>query len=88
MAAATVTRTETHSMGDLTMLIVVMSSVADTNTHDTGISDGSVVAWWAQAEENETAGEEGVNVSESAGIFTFGLKTTGAVKLFILRTGA
>lgn len=87
MAAATVTRTEQHSMGDLKLYVVTFSSIADTNTYASGISD-RVVAWWGQLEANEsTAGDEGVNVSESSGTFSFFLKTTGAGKLFIVAIG-
>lgn len=86
MAEATRTRTEQHSMGDLTLYVATFSSIADTNTYASGLG-GNVVAWWAQLEANEsTQGDEGVNVANSSGTFTFYLKTTGAGKLFILAT--
>jgi len=82
MAAATVSRTDRESVGSLTLHIVTFSSVADTNTYASGLAN--VVSFWASGTADETAGEEGVNVSESSGTFTFGLKTTGIVRLFIL----
>ena len=82
MAEATLTRTEVHSAGDLTLHIFTFSSIADTNTHTTGLTN--IVAWHAQLEANEgTAGDEGVNVAESSAQFTFFLKTSGAGKLFV-----
>ncbi len=86
MAAATVSRTERHSQGDLTLFVVTFSSIADTNTYASGLG-ANVVAWWGNLETNEgTAGLEGVNIAESSGDFTFYLKTTGAGKLFIMAT--
>lgn len=86
MAAATEASTVVHSSGDLTLRIIELSSVADTNTHASGISN--VVGFWANGKASETAGEEGVNVTEASGTFTFGLKTTGAVTLFVLSLDA
>lgn len=87
MAAATVSRTERHSCGDLTLLIVTFSSLADTNTYASGLGT-NVVSYWANGEINEgTAGDEGINVANSSGTFTFYLKTTNtAAKLHILAT--
>jgi hypothetical protein len=82
MAAATLGSTTKENVGSLTLHIIELSSVADTNTHATGLPN--VVAFWAQGQASETAGEEGVNVTNSSGTFTFGLKTTGAVTLFVL----
>ena len=86
MADATESSTVTHSMGDLTFRIIELSTVADTNTHDSGISN--VVGFWANGQASETAGQEGINVTESSGTFTFGLKTTGAVTLYVLSLDA
>ena len=86
MAAGTVSRTERHSAGDLTLYVVTFSSLADTNTYASGLG-GNVVGYWCNSGYNETAGEEGVNVSNSSGTFTFGLKTTSTdAKLYILAT--
>lgn len=75
-----------ENVGSLNLLIVKSSSVADGDTYASGIS-GQIVGFWANGEANETAGEEGINVSESSGTFTFGLKTTGAVTLYVLFRG-
>ena len=87
MAAATVSRVERHSQGDLTLFVVTFSSLADTNTYASGLGS-NVVGYWANAETNETtAGDEGINVANSNGTFTFYGKTTAsAAKLFILAT--
>ena len=72
------------SVGDLTMHIVRSTSVADGDTYASGLGS-AVVAYWANGETDEgTAGDEGINVANSSGTFTFYLKTTGAVNLFIL----
>ena len=87
MAAATVSRTEQHSCGDLKLYVITFSSLADTNTYASGLGS-NVVAYWANGEYDETAGEEGINVANSSGTFTFGLKTTNtAAKLMILAIG-
>lgn len=87
MAAATVSTTKRHSVGDLTLFIVTFSSVADTNTYASGLGS-RVVGYWANSVMNEgTQGDEGVNVAESSGTFTFYLKTTStSLKLYILAT--
>ena len=82
MAAITTSRTERHSAGDLTLFVFTFSSIADADTFASGLPN--VVAWWGNQEVNEgTAGEEGVNISEASGTFTFFLKTAGAGKLFV-----
>lgn len=81
MAAAVLDTVNRHSAGDMTLHIFKFSSVADTNDHVSGLPN--VLGFWANAEANETAGEEGVNVSESGGTFTFGLKSTGVVTLYV-----
>ena len=84
MAAGTVSRTEVENCGSLTLHIVTFSSLADTNTYASGLPN--VVGYWANSGKDEgTVGDEGINVSESSGTFTFNLKTTSTdAKLFIL----
>jgi hypothetical protein len=87
MAAATVSRTEQHSCGDLKLYVVTFSSLADTNTYASGLGS-NVVGYWANCEYAESSGSDGVNVANSSGTFTFSLSTTNtAAKLFILATG-
>jgi len=89
MAAATLSRTEEHSCGDLKLYVFTFSSVADTNTFASGLGS-KVVGYWANSETNEsTAGDEGFNVANSSGTFTFYGKTTatGGFKLFVLAQG-
>ena len=71
-----------ESLGSLTLHIAKSTSVADGDTYASGLPN--VVGFWANGEADETAGDEGINVSESAGTFTFGLKTTAAVTLYAL----
>ena len=73
-----------ENAGSLTLHIYNFSSVVDADTYDTGLGT-NVVGFWANGQTNEgTAGQEGVAVSNSSGTVTFGLKTTGAVNLFVL----
>lgn len=72
-----------ESLGSLTLYIVRSSSVADGDTYASGLGS-NVVGYWANGEASETAGDEGINMTESSGTFTFNLKTTGAVNLYIL----
>ena len=87
MAAATVSRTERHSFGNLTNYVITFSSVADGDTYASGLG-GNVVGYWANSGTVEnTSAQSGVNISESSGTFTFQLKTTSTtLKLFILAT--
>ncbi len=87
MAAATVSTTTLparHSVGDMTMLMVTFSSVADANTYASGLPN--VLGFWANdATDPATTSDVGVNVSESSGTFTFNLKTTSTdLVLYIL----
>lgn len=85
---ATLSRTETHSTGDLVLYIFTLTSVADTETFDSGLGN-RVVSQWANSIVNEgSQGDEGVNVAESSGTFTFYLNTTGTLKLHVFATGA
>lgn len=87
MAAATLSTTERHNAGSLTLYVFTFSSVADTNTYASGLGS-NVVGYWANAETNEaTAGDEGFNVANSSGTFTFYGKTTAtSFKLYVLAT--
>ena len=79
---ATLSSTLRESTGSLTLFIFTLTSVADADTYASGLT--AVVGYWANSEASETAGEEGVNVTESSGTFTLNLKTTGTVKLYVL----
>lgn len=79
---ATLSSTRRESMGSLTLHIFKLTSVADTNTFASGLPN--VSGFWANGEASETAGDEGINMTESSGTFTFNLKTTGAVTLYVL----
>jgi hypothetical protein len=82
--AVTLASTYRESAGSTTFYIFNFSSVVDADTWDSGLGT-SVVGYWANGQTNEaTAGQEGIAVSNSSGTFTFGLKTTGAVNLFVL----
>lgn len=85
MAAQTApTNTLRESLGSLILLIYPFTSVATTDTFASGLST-SVVGFWANATTDEgTDGDEGVNVSNSSGTFTFALKTAGPVTLYVL----
>ena len=73
-----------ENAGSLTLHIVQSASVADADTYASGLG-ANVVGFWANSEVNEgTQGDEGVNVANSSGTFTFYLQTTGAVTLYIL----
>jgi hypothetical protein len=84
MADATVSSVNRHSVGDMTMHIVDFSSIADTNTYASGLPN--VLGHWANDATNVvTLGDEGINVAESSGTFTFYVKTTTTdAKLYIL----
>ena len=72
-----------ESCGSLT-LHIVKSTADDGDTFASGLGS-NVVGYWANSETNETAGEEGVNVTNSSGTFTLGLKTAAStVTLYIL----
>ncbi len=73
------------NLGAETLYIVRATSVADGDTYASGLGS-NVRGYWANAEADETAGDEGVNVSNSSGTFTIGSKTTGTVTLYILAT--
>ena len=80
---ATLSTTIRESVGSLTLLIYTLTSVADADTFNSGLG-ANVVGYWANGEAGETAGDEGVNVTNSSGTFTLNLKTTGTVDLFVL----
>jgi len=83
---ATLSTTKRESLGSLTLLIFTLTTVADTETFASGLGS-NVIGYWANAITNEsTAGDEGVNVANSSGTFTFYLKTTGTVILYVLAT--
>lgn len=84
MAAATVSTVIQENVGSLTLHIVTFSSLADTNTYASGIP--GVVGYWCNAGTDEgTAGDQGINVAESSGTFTFSLDTTATdAKLYVL----
>jgi len=83
---ATLSTTKRESLGSLTLLIFTLTTVADTETFASGLGS-NVIGYWANAITNEsTAGEEDVNVANSSGTFTFYLKTTGTVILYVLAT--
>jgi len=80
---ATLNTTQRESVGSLTLYIFNLTSVADAETFASGLPN--VFGFWVNSTVNEsTQGEEGVNVSESSGTFTFFLKTTGTVDLYVL----
>ena len=79
---ATLSTTLRESAGSLTLFIYTLTSVADADTFASGLVN--VVGYWANSESSETAGDEGVNVTESSGTFTLNLKTTGTIKLYVL----
>ena len=72
-----------ESAGSLTLFIVKGTSVADGDTYASGLGV-NLVGYWASGEANETAGEEGINLANSSGTLTIGLKTTGTVTLYLL----
>ena len=81
---ATLSTTQRESLGSLTLLRFVLTTVADTETFASGLGS-NVFGYWANAITNEgTQGDEGVNVAESSGTFTFYLQTTGTVHLYVL----
>lgn len=84
MAAATVISGYPlrESVGSLTLFIWKLTA-ADTNTLATGLG-ANIVGVWANSEAGETAGDEGVNVANSSGTLTLGLKTTGTVYVYVL----
>lgn len=85
MAALSAASTIRESLGSVTLMIYRFSSVVDADTFVSGLGTNVVGnAYWANAEADETAGDEGVNVTNSSGTFTLNLKTTGAVTLFVL----
>jgi len=87
MAAATVSSTNRHSMGDLTLFVVKFSSLADTNTYASGLGTNVVDQWARAGTDESTQGQEGWNVANSSGTFTFYGKTTATdATLFILAT--
>ncbi|MEK7180420.1 MAG: hypothetical protein AAB706_03005 [Patescibacteria group bacterium] len=85
MAAQTAATTTRESLGSLILMIYTFTSVVDADTFASGLGS-NVKGFWANSESAETAGDEGVNVTNSAGTFTLNLKTTGAVTLYVLAT--
>lgn len=83
MAAQTAATTTRESLGSLTLMIYTFTSVIDADTFASGLGT-NVRGFWANSESAETAGDEGVNVTNSSGTFTLNLKTTGAVTLYVL----
>ncbi len=79
---ATLNTTQRESVGSLTLYIFNLTSTADGETFDSGLPNA--FGFWANGQAAETAGEEGINVTEAAGVFTFGLKSTGTIDLFVL----
>ena len=72
-----------ESVGSLTLYIAKFTALADGDTWATGLGS-NIVGYWANSETNETAGSEGVNITNSSGTLTFGLATTGIVEVFVL----
>ena len=87
MAALTAASTRRESLGSVILMMYRFTSVTDGDTFASGLGSNVVgTGYWANAEADETAGDEGVNVSNSSGTFTLGLKTAGVVTLFVLAT--
>ena len=81
---ATLASTIRESVGSLTLHKFNLTTVADTDTFASGLG-ANVVGFWANSQSAEaTVGDEGVNVTESSGTFTFNQKTTGTVDLYAL----
>jgi len=87
--AATVSSTAVNNLGSLTMYQYNFSSVAaGDGSHASGLGD-RVVGYWANAVTTEgTAGDTGVNVSNSSGTFTMYQATASVdTKLYVLAQG-
>lgn len=84
-AQTTPTKTQRESLGSLTLFIFPFTSVADGDTFDTDLGS-NLKGYWANSESSETAGDEGVNLANSSGTLTIGMKTTGAVTIYCLAT--
>lgn len=73
-----------ENAGSLTLYIVNSASVADGDTYASGLGLNVVGFWCNSAVDEGTAGDEGINVANSSGTFTFYRKTTGDATLYIL----
>ena len=81
---ATLSSTTRESFGSMTLYIYKLTSVATDETYDTGLGT-NIIGYWANGETNVTAGEEGINVSNSSGTLTFYLNgDTQTVDVFVL----
>lgn len=69
---ATLSSTIRESCGSLTMYVFNLTSVTDGDTFASGLGE-NVVGYICNSTANVTQGDEGVNVSNSSGTFTFGL---------------
>lgn len=75
-----------ESVGSLTLFMIPFTAITDNDTYASGLST-NVKGYWFNSTKDCTAGNEGVNVSDSSGTFTFITKEpadTGT--LYILAT--
>jgi len=88
MAAKTPDSIIRESLGSLTLLICPFetANIDNEDTYTSGLNH--VVDKWFNASKNPTQGGEGMNVSESAGVFTFNAPENDVTgTLFILTRG-
>jgi len=85
---ATLSSVKMENFRSLSLYIFVLTTVSSDDTYDTGLGT-RIVGFWANGHTNVTAGEEGINVSNSAGTLTFALNGDAqTVTAYVLARGA
>jgi hypothetical protein len=85
---ATLSSVKNENFRSLSLFIFTLTTVSSDDTYDTGLGT-RIVGFWATGQTNVTAGEEGINVSNSAGTVTFALNGDAqTVTLYVLAHGA
>ena len=85
---ATLSSVKTESFRSLNLYIFTLTTVSTAETYDTGLGT-RIVGYWANGHTDVTAGEEGINVSNSAGTLTFALNGDAqTVTAYVLARGA
>jgi hypothetical protein len=83
MAAKTPSTVQRESVGSVNLLVTSFADIDNGDTYDSGLN--SVVGYWANGTDVPTQTNEGIDVGESAGVFTFSTgEDNRAVTLYIL----
>lgn len=71
MAVQTAATTLRENVGSLTLMMFSFTSIADSDTFDSGLGTNIVHSWVQGAGNPVTQASAGVNITRSGGVYTF-----------------